>query len=122
MLDFFVYGCAVASRDTAWESVPLVLHDERLITVRVGWPPHEPEQPRDLVEAVTRPPYEEYKLLLQWGVFFHFVYYIQFKKVTCYPLKMLPNNFVWSSHQFARNSSRVALLCEQLPVRGVLVG
>jgi hypothetical protein len=54
MLDLFVYWHAVAPRDTAWESVPLVLHDERLITVRVGWPPHEPEQPRDLVEDVTR--------------------------------------------------------------------
>jgi hypothetical protein len=54
MLDLFVYRRAVAPRDTAWESAPLVLHDERLITVRVGWPPHEPEQPRDLVEAVTR--------------------------------------------------------------------
>jgi hypothetical protein len=54
MLDLFVYRRAVAPRDTAWESAPLVLHDEGLITVRVGWPPHEPEQPWDLVEAMTR--------------------------------------------------------------------
>jgi hypothetical protein len=54
MLDLFVYWRAVAPQDTAWESAPLVLHDERLITVRVGWPPHEPEQPWDLVEAMTR--------------------------------------------------------------------